>query len=214
MSLVTLFTTKSPTLAGYEFDAVLEDTFEASVVTTGYTVETGSKVADNRVIQPFKWRLTGAVSNNPLTVSVLDIAGGLISNAIPGSGAVAGVAGLSAGFLAGSTDTRASDTLSFLVSLMTSGDPFDIDAGDIQLSNMTIADLSRVKNGGNEGGLIFTCQLDEYPTLDTIFTKGDPNQNQLHDDDPSKSQCAKSINKGEISTITPESNVTLLSEAV
>jgi len=200
MSIVTLFTRKSPTIAGFEFDAILEDTFEASVVTTGYTLETGSRVADHRVIQPFKWRLTGAVSNNPLKVSVLDLTGGALSNVLTG-GVASTVAGLSAGFLAGSDNTRASETLSFLLSLMVSGEPFDIDAGDIQLANMIIVDITRVKDAENEGGLIFDAQLEEFPTLDTIFTEGDPNQNQLHDNDPAKSQAAKTINKGEVSTI-------------
>ena len=205
MSIVTLFTAKSPTVAGYEFDAVLEDTFEASATVTGYTLETGSRVADHRVINPFRWRLTGAVSNNPLKVSVLDLTGGALSNVV-GGGIAATVAGLSAGFLAGSTDTRASETLSFLVSLMVSGDPFDIDAGDIQLSNMIVTDITRVKNASNEGGLIFDAQLEEFPTLDTILTQGDPQQNQLHDGDPSKSQAARDINKGEQSVSTPDSS--------
>ena len=202
MSIVTLFTNKAPTLAGYEFDAVLEDTFEASVTTTGYTLETGSRVADHRVIQPFKWRLTGAVSNNPLKASVLDLTVGALSNVIDG-----GIASTVAGLSAGSEDTRASETLSFLLSLMVAGEPFDIDAGDIQLSNMIIVDIARTKNASNEGGLIFDAQLEEFPTLDTIFTQGDPSQNQLHDNDPAKSQAAKNINKGEVSTVIPDSSV-------
>lgn len=208
MSIITLFTAKSPTIAGFEFDAVLEDTFEASVTTTGYTLETGSRVADHRIINPFKWRLTGAVSNNPLKASVLDVTAGALSNIIGDSGIAASVAGLSAGFLAGSTDTRASETLSFLLSLMVSGDPFDIDAGDIQLSNMIIIDITRIKNPANEGGLIFDAQLEEFPTLDTILTQGDPLQNQLHDNDPAKSQAARDINKGEQGTSIPDASTT------
>lgn len=207
MSIVTLFTSKSPTLAGYEFDAVLEDTFEASVTTSGYTLETGSRVSDHRIINPFKWRLTGAVSNNPLKVSVLDLTGGALSNVLTG-GVASSVAGLSAGFLAGSNDTRASETLSFLLSLMVSGDPFDIDAGDIQLSNMIITDITRMKNGSNEGGLIFDAQLEEFPTLDTILTQGDPKQDELHDNDPAKSQAASDINKGEQGGISPDASTT------
>lgn len=203
MSIVTLFTNKSPTIAGYEFDAVLEDTFEASVTTAGYTLETGSRVSDHRIINPFKWRLTGAVSNNPLKTSVLDLTGGALSNVV-GGGVASTVVGLSAGFLAGSSDTRASETLSFLLSLMVSGDPFDIDAGDIQLSNMIIIDISRVKDPSNEGGLIFDAQLEEFPTLDTILTQGDPKQDELHDGDPSKSQASRDINKGEQAGSTPD----------
>ena len=213
MSIVTLFTNKSPTIAGYEFDAVLEDTFEASVTTTGYTLETGSRVSDHRIINPFKWRLTGAVSNNPLKLSVLDATGGALSNVLTG-GVASTVAGLSAGFLAGSNDTRASETLLFLLSLLVIGEPFDIDAGDIRLSNMIVKDISRVKNSSNEGGLIFDAQLEEFPTLDTILTQGDPTQNELHDGDPAKSQASSEVNKGEQGGISPNASTSSATSGV
>jgi hypothetical protein len=195
MSIVTLFTRKSPTIGGFEFDAVLEDTFEASVEYTQYTIEAGASVTDHRIIKPFRWALVGAVSNNPLSPALTDFVTGGLSNF--GGGVISTVAGLSAGFLAGSNDTRASDTLLFLLGLMVSGETVDIDAGDIQLSNMVISDLRRIKDAENEGGLIFEAQLQELPTLDTILTIGQPKQDQLREDTPEQSQAAALIDKGE-----------------
>ena len=68
MSIINIFTRQAPTIAGYAFDAVLEDTLEVNVSVTSYPVESGVRVSDHRILQPFKWSLTGAVSNNPLQV--------------------------------------------------------------------------------------------------------------------------------------------------
>lgn len=195
MSIVTLFTRKSPTLAGFEFDAVLEDTFESEVQTAGYPIESGARAADHRIILPLRWRLVGAVSNNPLRTSVTDFTG-VLSNF--GGGIAAQVAGLSAGFLAGSNDTRASDALALLFAIQVSGEPFDIDAGDFQLSNMVIETISRTKDPSNENGLIFVAQLKEMPTLDTLLSANrQPQQGDLREGDPAQSQAAADVNLGE-----------------
>ena len=194
MSVVTLFTAKAPTLGGVEFDAILEDTFEGSVDQTTFPIESGANAADHRIIQPFRWSLVGIVSNNPLRVSATDFVGVLSTF---GDGVLATTAGLSAGFLSGSSDTRAGSALEFLVALMTDRESFSIDAGDIQLSNMGIVDIRRVKTPANEGGLVFEAQLQELPTLDTLLASGNPKQSQLREGDPSQSQTAETINKGE-----------------
>lgn len=181
MSVVTLFTKNAPTIAGFEFDAILEDTFEASVEITGYPIESGARAADHKIIQPFRWTLTGAVSNNPLKPSVTDFVG----------------SGLVAGLISGSNDTRASDALTFLIELMTQSEPFDINAGDIQLSNMTIVNISRTKTATNENGLEFVAELQEYATLETLLSDTGVKQSQLADGDPSKSQLSQLLNKGE-----------------
>ncbi len=195
MALINIFTRQAPTIAGFEFDAVLEDTFEATVDLTGYTIELGARASDHRIINPFTWSIVGAVSNNPLRTNVTDFAGAVTSGA---NGVLSTIAGLSAGFLAGSNETRASSTLDFLITLLVSGDPFDIDAGDIQLSNMVIARIRRVKNPENEGGLIFEADLQEYPTLETVLRKNQPGQAQLSDGDISQNQIAATVNNGEI----------------
>src|ERR1051325_7397557 len=173
MSIINLFTKQAPTLAGYSFDATLEDTLDASVEWTSYPVETGVNVNDHRIIQPVKWTLTGAVSNNPLKVQLTDFLAGGLSN-LTNNPYVATVAGLAAGFLAGSSETRASTTLEFLINLMVAGDPFDIDAVDIQLKNMVITRIGRTKNPENEQGLIFVAELQELITLDRIPVSGQP----------------------------------------
>lgn len=204
MALVNIFTPKSPTIAGYEFDAILEDTFEAEVDLTGYTIELGARANDHRVIKPFKWSLVGAVSNNPLNASVTDFIGALSNDA---GGVLSTVAGLSAGFLAGGDETRASSTLDFLITLMVSGEPFDIDAGDIQLTNMVIARIRRTKDATNENGLIFEADLQEYPTLETTLTKNGALLSQLNPDDPSSSQAVADVNLGEVTGNTSSSSV-------
>lgn len=195
MAIATLFTRNTPTVGGVEFDAVLEDTLEIEVTTTGYTLESGVRAADHRIIQPFRWLLIGAVSNNPLRASLTDFVGAL-SNFVPG-GLAANVAGLASGFTSGSDDTRASSALEFLIALATTDEPFDVDCGDIQLSGMTVASIRRVKNPDNENSLFFEAQLQELPLLNTLVSGGDPKQNQLREGDPAQSQAAEQVNKGE-----------------
>lgn len=197
MSIINLFTKQAPTLAGYSFDAVLEDSLEASVEWTSYPVETGVNVNDHRIIQPVKWTLTGAVSNNPLQVQITDFLTGGLSN-LTNNPYAATVAGLAAGFLSGSDETRSSTTLEFLINLMVAGEPFDIDAGDIQLQNMVIGRIGRTKNPENEQGLIFVADLQELITLDRIPQSGQPSQTMLRDGDPAKSGVSSLIRKGRV----------------
>lgn len=197
MSIINLFTKQAPTLAGYSFDAVLEDSLEASVEWTSYPVETGVNVNDHRIIQPVKWTLTGAVSNNPLQVQITDFLTGGLSN-LTNNPYVATVAGLAAGFLSGSDETRSSTTLEFLINLMVAGEPFDVDAGDIQLQNMVIGRIGRTKNPENEQGLIFVADLQELITLDRIPQSGQPSQTMLRDGDPAKSGVSSLIRKGRV----------------
>ncbi|MCW6550324.1 hypothetical protein NFB56_15905 [Yersinia ruckeri] len=196
MSIINVFTKQAPTLAGYSFDAVLEDSLDASVEWTTYPVESGVSVNDHRIIQPIKWSLTGAISNNPLQTQITDFLGGALSN-LTNNPYVATVLGLSAGFLAGSNETRASSTLLFLIDLMVAGDPFDVDAGDIQLKNMVISRIGRVKDPSNEQGLIFVADLQELITIDRLATLGQPRQSQLRDGDVAKSGLAGVVQKGQ-----------------
>ncbi len=201
MSIVSILTRSAPTIAGYEFDAVLEDTLEASVTITGYTIELGARASDHRVINPFKWTLIGAVSNNPLKASVTDFIGAVVPEA---SGVISTVSGLSAGFLAGSSETRSSSTLDFLITLMTTGEPFDIDAGDIQLQDMVIARIRRTKDPENENALIFEADMQEFSTLETVLARNQPATEQLREDDPAKSQAAADVNSGEVVPDVPD----------
>lgn len=200
MSLINIFTRSAPTIAGFEFDAVLEDTFEASVDLTGFTIELGARVSDHRIINPFTWSMVGAVSNNPLRTNVTDFASAVTSGA---GGVLSTVAGLSAGFLAGGAETRASSTLDFLITLMVTGEPFDIDAGDIQLSNMVVGRIRRTKNPETEGGLIFEADLQEFPTLETVLRKNQPLNSQLREGDPSNTQASATVNNGELIGVEP-----------
>lgn len=198
MSILSILTRQSPTIAGYQFDAVLEDTFEASVELTRYPVESGVKVADHRVINPMKYFVTGAISNNPLRIIDTQslIAGGL-SNLLSRNPFAATVAGLSAGFLAGSSHTRASSALQFLMDLLVAGQPFDVDAVDIQLKDMVITRLSRDRDPENENGLIFVAELQELISLTRLSDLTQPSQDQLPDSDPVKAGAAATASTGQ-----------------
>lgn len=196
MSIINIFTRQAPTIAGYSFDAVLEDTFELTVALTSIPIESGVRISDHRILNPFKWTMTGAISNNPVKVQLTDFLGGALSN-LTDNPIVSTIAGLSAGFLAGSNETRASTTLDFLIWMARSADPFDIDAGDILLKNMAITRLSRTKEPRNEGGLEFVIELQEVISLDRIVRDTECSLPQLRDGDPSKSALSRAISKGQ-----------------
>lgn len=206
MSLINIFVAKAPTLGGIEFDAVLEDTFEASVDITGFTIELGARASDHRIVNPFRWSIVGAVSNNPLGPSITDFVSGGLSN-IFNSGVLSTATGLAASFLSGGNDTRSSAVLEFLIALMTTGEPFDVDAGDIQLKNMVITRLRRTKDPENEGGLIFEADLQEYATLATTISKNQPSLSILNPSDPSSTQASALQNIGEIRGKSPVQSV-------
>lgn len=196
MSILTLFTRNAPSIGGVEFDAVLEDTLEAPVQLTQYPIESGANASDHAIILPYKYRMLVAVSNNPIKPTFTDFAGGLLSNFFDGN-ILSQIAGLSAGLLSSSDDSRGSSALEFLLGLRVARQPFDLDAGDIVLQNMVIVNVVRTKTPVNEQGLFAEVQLQELPTLDTILTPEAPKQSQLREGDPSQSQVAAAINKGE-----------------
>lgn len=206
MSIVSLALREAPTLGIedgtiVEFDAVLEDVLEAEVTYTQYPIELGAHASDHAIIEPVKWRLIGGLSNNPLKIGVMDFAGGLVSNLTDSGTAAAalGYAGGIAGYLGGSEQTRSQEALGFLLSLMRERKPFDVSAGDIDLTNMVITKLSRTKTAETEGGLIFIAELQEIPTVELTIKNNQPTQEKLRDDDPAKSQAAAKISNGEIS---------------
>lgn len=151
------------------FDAIIEDTLEASVTLSDYPIEVGSRSNDHRIKNPTTWVITGAISNNPLKISATDFTGAL-SEITDNSGVVSLSAGLMAGWLSGDEETRTSDALNALLRLMYEGDPFDVDAGDIQLSNMVIESIRRTKDASNENGLIFVASLREWQSIETAIS--------------------------------------------
>lgn len=206
--LSIIFPNKAPQFAGYQFDAVLEDTFEASIELTRYPIESGLSVNDSRIINPKKWFVTGAIGSKPLkplipfsgdTSSLYGLAAGAASSLFRDNPFIAAVAGMSSAFLAGTPESRASASLEFLMSLMMKGLPFDVDAVDIQLKNMVITKISRTKDPENESGLIVVLEMQELITLDRISTVNglEPNWDQLIDSDPSQTSCTAAHYRGQ-----------------
>jgi len=203
MALINLFTKKAPILkigSGIiSFDAVLEDTIAASVEYTSFPLEIGSNATDHGIIQPISWTITALASNNPIGIDPSQITG-VLTNFIDIPG-ISAVAGLASGFLSGSNTTNAGATLQLMLGLMYAREPFDIDAVDIELSNMVIASVERTKTAENENGLEFVAELIELPLISTSVTTNQPNQTQLQDFDPSKTQSTAFVSKGETSVI-------------
>jgi len=202
MSLASLAIHESPTLgvepgAIVEFDAVLEDTLEAEVTYTQFPIELGAIASDHAIIEPVKWVLIGALSNNPIKVGAMDFAGGLISNLTDSAAATAALG--YAGSLAGSEQTRSQEALGFLLALMRERKPFEVNAGDRILPNMVITKITRTKTAVNESGLEFRAELQELPIIESVIKNSQPTQSQLADGDPAQSQAAADVNHGEVS---------------
>lgn len=168
-------------LAGYTFDAVIEQAFTASVDMPSYPIENGVQIADHRIIQPMEYVIHGVISNTPLKVSLLDFAGGLVSN-LTSNPAVAAVAGLSAGYLSGSEGGRALAAMEELMQLMEAQQPFNVDTSDMYLRNMQIVEIHREMTPENEQGAEIELRLREMITLNRLNTDGMPSHNIVRPD--------------------------------
>lgn len=186
-----------------EFDAVLEDTLEASVTLSDYPIEVGSRSNDHRIKNPIRWQIVGGISNNPLRLSVTDFTG-LLSEVSDDSGALALSAGFMAGWLAGDKETRSSDVLQTLLRLMYEGDPFDVSTGDYDLKNMVIESIRRTKDPSNENGLLFSAQLVEWQDISTAISAGAGTATtNAATGTPTASASSNAVNKGQQATRAP-----------
>ena len=206
MSLINLLVKRGPQLGSLQFDAVLSDDLDASVDIVQYPIETGTPIADHIIYQPIRYTMTGAVSNNPLKVSITDFTGAL-TNLVDDNPFIAAGAGLFAGWLSGSNETRSSTTLNTLLDFMYSGQVFTVDTGEITLNNMVIQRIGRSKDPANENGLIFVAELQQIVTLDRVANGSQPAQYQLNSNDVSSTSISGLIERGYINVKTAATNV-------
>lgn len=206
MSLINLLVKRGPQLGSLQFDAVLSDDLDASVDIVQYPIETGTPIADHIIYQPIRYTMTGAVSNNPLKVSITDFTGAL-TNLVDDNPFIATGAGLFAGWLSGSNETRSSTTLNTLLDFMYSGQVFTVDTGEITLNNMVIQRIGRSKDPENENGLIFVAELQQIVTLDRVANGSQPAQYQLNSNDVSSTSVSGLIERGYINVKTAATNV-------
>lgn len=206
MSLINLLVKRGPQLGSLQFDAVLSDDLDASVDVVQYPIETGTPIADHIIYQPIRYTMTGAVSNNPLKVSITDFTGAL-TNLVDDNPFIAAGAGLFAGWLSGSNETRSSTTLNTLLDFMYSGQVFTVDTGEITLNNMVIQRIGRSKDPENENGLIFVAELQQILTLDRVANGSQPAQYQLNSNDVSSTSISGLIERGYINVKTAATNV-------
>lgn len=206
MSLINLLVKRGPQLGSLQFDAVLSDDLDASVDIVQYPIETGTPIADHIIYQPIRYTMTGAVSNNPLKVSITDFTGAL-TNLVDDNPFIAAGAGLFAGWLSGSNETRSSTTLNTLLDFMYSGQVFTVDTGEITLNNMVIQRIGRSKDPENENGLIFVAELQQIVTLDRVANGSQPAQYQLNSNDVSSTSISGLIERGYINVKTAATSV-------
>lgn len=206
MSLINLLVKRGPQLGSLQFDAVLSDDLDASVDIVQYPIETGTPIADHIIYQPIRYTMTGAVSNNPLKVSITDFTGAL-TNLVDDNPFIAAGAGLFTGWLSGSNETRSSTTLNTLLDFMYSGQVFTVDTGEITLNNMVIQRIGRSKDPENENGLIFVAELQQIVTLDRVANGSQPAQYQLNSNDVSSTSISGLIERGYINVKTAATNV-------
>ena len=206
MSLINLLVKRGPQLGSLQFDAVLSDDLDASVDIVQYPIETGTPIADHIIYQPIRYTMTGAVSNNPLKVSITDFTGAL-TNLVDDNPFIAAGAGLFAGWLSGSNETRSSTTLNTLLDFMYSGQVFTVDTGEITLNNLVIQRIGRSKDPENENGLIFVAELQQIVTLDRVANGSQPAQYQLNSNDVSSTSISGLIERGYINVKTAATNV-------
>ena len=206
MSLINLLVKRGPQLGSLQFDAILSDDLDASVDIVQYPIETGTPIADHIIYQPIRYTMTGAVSNNPLKVSITDFTG-VLTNLVDDNPFIAAGAGLFAGWLSGSNETRSSTTLNTLLDFMYSGQVFTVDTGEITLNNMVIQRIGRSKDPENENGLIFVAELQQIVTLDRVANGSQPAQYQLNSNDVSSTSISGLIERGYINVKTAATNV-------
>lgn len=206
MSLINLLVKRGPQLGSLQFDAVLSDDLDASVDIVQYPIETGTPIADHIIYQPIRYTMTGAVSNNPLKVSITDFTG-VLTNLVDDNPFIAAGAGLFAGWLSGSNETRSSTTLNTLLDFMYSGQVFTVDTGEITLNNMVIQRIGRSKDPENENGLIFVAELQQIVTLNRVANGSQPAQYQLNSNDVSSTSISGLIERGYINVKTAATNV-------
>jgi len=215
MSLTSIFTKKALRIGKQgnserdsewlTFDAVIEDALEFSVDYTQYPIEIGADASDHGIIRPATQVMTVSVSNNPLSQNLQSYASGFVSNFLDEVPLGSTLAGLSSGFLDGTEDSRAKDFLSTFVSIMYSRTPFDVDSVDYLFENMVITRLRRTRDVENEGGIDLIVEMQELPLLSTTILVNQPAIRDLNAGDPSQSQAAADIGKGEVlgSTSSP-----------
>ena len=197
MSLINIWTRKAPEIAGFSFDAVLEDELGFSVTTPTNPVESGASIADHRIINPCRYYIRGVVSNTPFTAVSLvgGLAGGVVSK-LTANPVVASISGLSAGFLASTNDTRASSALQQLVAILEGQKPFDVQTGFATLSNMHVTELRCYRDPETENALMFEMTIQELITLDRLNESGQPSHLNLKSGSIEQGAISKAVSKG------------------
>jgi hypothetical protein len=203
VSLLSIFTKKSPNIGGLEFDAVLEGITSKSITLTEYPVEFGANVNDHRIINPDRYLMTGAISNTPLGFGLNDIGMIGVGAAATAIGGVAGglVGSVAAYLLAGDDSTRSATAWEALSDLLYTAERFEIDTGLEVLSDMVLIRLDTRRDPETEDGVIFQAEIRKLNTVYTRLIKtGIKSKDQLPENDSATNQAAPSAQRGNVNT--------------
>ena len=181
-------------IGGIEYDAVLESELNAEIKKTGYAIESGANVTDHTMPQPIRYSARAAVSNIELGFSAVGLAAGALSN-LTNSGIGALVAGASS--LAIDKEDRASSTMVKLMDLFAQRKLYTVNTGQITLKNMMLVSFRQVNEPRYGGMVVIDLELEELLTTELIATKAAaPTQDDLHDNDDSKTEATSFLDKG------------------
>lgn len=181
-------------IGGIEYDAVLESELNAEIKKTGYAIESGANVTDHTITQPVRYSARVAVSNIVLGFSAVGLAAGALSN-LTNSGIGALVAGASS--LAIDKEDRASSTMVKLMDLFAQRKLYTINTGHVTLKNMILMSFRQVNEPRYGGMVVIDLELEELLTTELIATKAAaPTQDDLHDNDDSKTEATSFLDKG------------------
>lgn len=143
-------------LGGLSFDAVFEETHEATLVVTDNPVETGVVVSDHAYMSPLKLTVSAGVSDTPL--SIWDTTGG------DGADYFAYAEG---------EDPFASDTsrskkaFELLTELQKAAEPFSVQTGLKLYENMVCTTIRTSQDKDTSNVLVFTAELREVIIVST-----------------------------------------------
>lgn len=216
MSVVGVFSRAQPSIGGFFFDAVLEESTELASEVTQYPIENGALGSDHVALKPMMITMLVGVSDNPfraLTAAAgVPIAGSLAGTAVGGligqaSGEVAaavGVAGsvANAAYSAGQASTRSQTVLEQLRALQSAGVLLDVvGAKGKTYTSCLIRNTREATTKENEQGLELVVELVQPLITYTERVQRGTRTETLPANDSASAQAQPLTDYGEVSTI-------------
>lgn len=183
MSVVGLFNRARPSIGGFLFDAVLEESSELQTEVTEFPVESGTVGNDHAADRPLRITMRVGMSNNAFRAAAADAgqfaggAGAVIGTAAGASigqlsGSTAAAAGLAASvanaaYAAGSASTRSLSALEAVREIQRAKELVDVIGGKGQeYTGCLITNTRQETNKENENGLELVVEMKQLLIID------------------------------------------------